>query len=430
MSGIIAKTISILKKVLPKPLVRALLPMYHALWALSSAFFYGFPAKKLTVIGVTGTKGKSTVVEMLATIYADAGEKVAVASTIRFAIGEESKPNRFKMTTPGRGFLQKFLKRAVDANCTYAIVELTSESTLQYRHKFLSLDGLVFTNIQPEHIERHGSFEKYIAAKRSIVAELEHSTKKNRTLIINGDIPELKSFFDAKIPCIVPFKKTDLKNLSPKDNSVSFVYENIHITVPLSGSFNAMNALASIKMANSFGINVADSVSALSHMNPVAGRVEHISLGQDFLVVVDYAHTPDSLKALYEAFPNHRKICVLGNTGGGRDTWKRPLMGNIADTMCDEVILTNEDPYDEDPRSIVEEMTRDMKRKPNIIMNRQLAIRHALSLAKKGDAVLISGKGTDPYIMGAKGAKLPWSDSKVAREELLLIQSKTKNGGF
>ncbi len=424
MSGITAKIISILKKILPRTLVRALLPFYHAGWAFSSALFYGFPARGLTVIGVTGTKGKSTVIEMLATIYEATGGKVAISSTIRFAIGDDSKPNMLKRTTPGRGFIQQFLKRAKDAHCTYAIVELTSESALQYRHKFLFLDGLVVTNIQPEHIESHGSFEKYIAAKRLIVAELEQSKKKNRTLVMNGDIPELKPFFKATIPHIISFKKEELQNLSPKDNSVSFTYEEIPVTVPLPGDFNALNALAAMKMARAFNIATKDSASALFHMKPVLGRVEHISLGQDFMVIIDYAHTPDSLHALYSAFPAHRKICVLGNTGGGRDTWKRPVMGSIADKECDEVILTTEDPYDEDPRAISEEMARGMKQKPHIIIDRRLAIRHALSLAKEGDVVLISGKGSGPYIMSARGRRIPWSDANVAREELSTLQTK------
>ncbi|HQT83209.1 MAG TPA: cyanophycin synthetase, partial [Candidatus Paceibacterota bacterium] len=137
-----------------------------------------------------------------------------------------------------------------------------------------------------------------------------------------------------------------------------------------------------------------------------------------FIAIVDYAHTPDSLKALYSAFPRHRKICVLGNTGGGRDTWKRPEMGRIADETCDKVILTNEDPYDEDPVVIVEAMAAGMKRTPDIIMDRREAIRAALRAARSGDAVLISGKGTDPFIMGPKGTRLPWDDATVVREEL------------
>ena len=146
--------------------------------------------------------------------------------------------------------------------------------------------------------------------------------------------------------------------------------------------------------------------------------MERIDAGQDFLAVVDYAHTPDSLQALYDAFPNRRKICVLGNTGGGRDTWKRPEMGAIADAECESVILTNEDPYDENPENIVNAMASGMKRKPRIVMDRRDAIREALSLAKAGDVVLISGKGADPYIMGPHGTKTPWSDATVVREEL------------
>ncbi len=418
------KIIIILRNVLPTSLVRILLPVYHMLWSFLPAFFYGFPGRKLVVIGVTGTKGKSTVVEMLATIYAGAGGKVAVTSTIRFAIGDQTKQNLLKMTTPGHGFIQRLLRQAKNARCTHAIIEITSESVLQYRHRFLFLDGIVVTNLQPEHLGRHGSFERYAAAKRAIVAELEHSTKKDRALIINGDTPKLQPFFNAAVPYVIPFKKEELQNLSIRDNATSFVYDNTHITIPLSGEFNAMNALSAIKMAQVSGVSVAKAVVALATLQRVPGRVEHISLGQDFLVIIDYAHTPDSLKALYQAFQNHRKICVLGNTGGGRDTWKRPVMGGIADTQCDEVILTTEDPYDEDPRAIAKAMARGMKRKPHIIIDRRLAIRKALGLAKSGDAVLISGKGSGPYIMGAHKSRLPWSDAAVTREELEQQQKK------
>ena len=128
--------------------------------------------------------------------------------------------------------------------------------------------------------------------------------------------------------------------------------------------------------------------------------------------------------ALYSAFPNQRKICVLGNTGGGRDTWKRPEMGRIADEICEKVILTNEDPYDEDPRAIIDAMAQGMKRTPEIIMDRREAIRAALRAAQPGDAVLVSGKGTDPFIMGARGTKIPWSDADVVREELERLLTK------
>ncbi len=178
-----------------------------------------------------------------------------------------------------------------------------------------------------------------------------------------------------------------------------------------------MNALAAMKVADFLRISPQTAITALSKLTLIPGRAERIEAGQDFLAVVDYAHTPDSLTALYEAYPQ-RKICVLGNTGGGRDTWKRPEMGRIADAACDEVILTNEDPYDEDPEGIVYQMANGMKRKPKVIMDRREAIREALTLAKTGDAVLITGKGTDPYIMLANNEKLKWSDAQVVREEL------------
>jgi UDP-N-acetylmuramoyl-L-alanyl-D-glutamate--2,6-diaminopimelate ligase len=143
---------------------------------------------------------------------------------------------------------------------------------------------------------------------------------------------------------------------------------------------------------------------------------------QDFEVIVDYAHTIDSLRALYEAFPTERKICVLGNTGGGRDTWKRKSMAEVADEHCSHVILTNEDPYDEDPRAIVDAMKEGLvKHEPEIIMDRRQAINRAISLAGSGDAVLITGKGTDPYIMGPNGTKQEWDDATVAREELAAV---------
>jgi UDP-N-acetylmuramoyl-L-alanyl-D-glutamate--2,6-diaminopimelate ligase len=166
------------------------------------------------------------------------------------------------------------------------------------------------------------------------------------------------------------------------------------------------------------GISTSAIKRGLENLKTIPGRGERIDEGQSFTVVVDYAHTPDSLRALYGAYKDSRKICVLGNTGGGRDTWKRPVMGGIADESCAEVILTNEDPYDEDPRSIVEEMARGMQRAPAIIMDRRKAIAEAFRRAHPGDAVLISGKGTDPCICVENGKKIPWSDSAVAREEL------------
>jgi len=418
MYGVIDRVIRILKKIVPEPVVQPLRPLYHATLAFIMALAYGFPARKLVVLGITGTKGKSTTAEMLFAILREAGYKTALLSTIRFAIEDASEANRYKMTLQGRGFAQAFMKRALEAGCTHLVIELTSESVLQYRHWFLDLDGLIVTNIQKEHIEHHGSFEKYVAAKRALVETLARSKKCERVLIVNEDVPETRAFLSARVSKKTGFSEHELEGISSDDCHIECTYAGTRFSLPIPGIFNAMNALAAVKMGEALGISLATSAAALHKLAPVKGRVESILAGQDFLAIVDYAHTPDSLAALYSAFPKRRKICVLGNTGGGRDTWKRPAMGRIADEACDKVILTDEDPYDEDPRAILDAMAVGMQRTPEIIMDRRIAIRTALAAAQPGDAVLISGKGTDPFIMGSKGSKISWSDAQVVREEL------------
>jgi UDP-N-acetylmuramoyl-L-alanyl-D-glutamate--2,6-diaminopimelate ligase len=410
---------------------RGLLTPYHALWAIVAAYLYGRPGKRLTVVGVTGTKGKSTVSEMLYAIFTEAGHKTALASTIRFAVGGESRPNLFKMTLPGRGFIQQFLAEALSRGATHAVVEITSEAALQWRHALLDLDALVFTNLQQEHLESHGSFEKYFEAKYRIGRALARSRKRPRAIIANADDEKGAAFLALPVEKQVPVHLAEATDVALADTGASFTYGGAHFMLTLPGTFSVLNALLATKTAEAFGIAPAVSARALARLSRVAGRAERVEAGQDFIAVVDYAHTPDSLMALYGAYkgqPGSRGrhlICVLGNTGGGRDTWKRPLMGQIAEEHCDHVILTNEDPYDEDPRTIVEAMAAGMKSKPEIIMDRREAIRRALALARTGDAVLVTGKGTDPFIMGARGTKVAWSDEAVVREELCkLVSSK------
>lgn len=389
-----------IKNILRKP--------YHFALQLLSAILAGFPARNMVVIGVTGTKGKSTVTEMLYAILTHAGYNTALASTIRFATPKTTERNLFKMTMQGRGFIQRFLKRAQQDGATHAVVEITSEGARQFRHRFLFLNALIVTNIHPEHIESHGSFEAYVAAKREIVRELERSPKRPRIVVSNADYPETKKFLDTTAETHIPFSE----------------HESDLPTVQLAGTFNRVNALAALKLAVALGIPKETALEALAALTTVRGRTEEVTLGQDFKVVVDYAHTAESLEALYGAYSG-RKICVLGNTGGGRDQWKRPKMGALADEKCDTVILTDEDPYDEDPRAIVAAMAKSMKRSPTIIMDRRDAIRKALELAKSGDAVLITGKGTDPFIMGPNGTKTPWDDATVVREELATLLKKS-----
>lgn len=421
MYELLNRTIGILKRILPVALVQPLLPFYHRVMAFALAASYGFPAKRMTVIGVTGTKGKSSVSDMLFTVLHHAGHPAAVAGTIRFAIRDTSEPNLFKMTMPGRGFIHAFLARARKAGVTHAVVELTSESVRQHRHRYLFLDGLVFTNLQKEHIESHGSFENYAAAKLEIGKELARSPKRPRAMIANADDERSAPYLALPVEEKLPFSYSDVTDVVHGPGTVAFTYEDVRFSLKLPGSFSVMNALAVICAARFLGVPLTDIADALAALERIPGRTERIEEGQDFQAIVDYAHTPDSLKALYEAYPV-RKICVLGNTGGGRDTWKRPEMGLIAEHYCDEVILTNEDPYEEDPKAIVDAMAAPMTTKPTIIMDRRDAIAHALSLAHAGDAVLITGKGTDPYIMEANDTRTPWSDAQVVREELTKLK--------
>ncbi len=407
-----------IKSLIPSSFIELLIPYYHFVLSLGAAVITRFPARKLTVIEVGGTKGKSTVSEMIFAILTTAGHTPAMTGTIRFAIGNESKPNKMKMTMPGRGFIQFFLRKAIAQGATHAILEVTTEGAKHSRHRFLEPDIVIMTNVQKEHIESHGTFEKYVERKWELVHELEKSTKPDRALITNTDDEWNADFINAVVPTTTPYSVNELGNVTHTDASVSFTYKGTRFEIPLPGIFNAVNALGSIKVGEHLGIPLSTMERALRTMPQVLGRAESVSVGQPFLAIVDYAHTPDSLRALYEAFPNRRKICVLGNTGGGRDKWKRPEMAAIAEEFCDEVILTNEDPYDEDPYEIIADMVRGMKKPPHTIIDRKDAIHVALARARHGDAVLITGKGTDPYIMGANGMKQPWSDAQVVREEL------------
>ncbi len=422
------KILYILKMLIPKSIFKRFQPKYHSALSTLGAIRYGFPSKDIYVIGVTGTKGKSTVSEMISAILEEAGHTTALSSTIHFKIADEIKPNMYKMSMPGRFFMQKFLRDAVEEDCGFAIIEMTSEGAKLNRHKHIEMDTLVFTNLSPEHIESHGSFENYLNAKLLLRDALVNSKKENKLIVVNKDDEYGKHFLET--PESITKKTYSIKQAEPyttNDRGSLLTYKGVSIHSPLPGKFNIYNILAAATFANSIGIRTEVIKNALEKLSKVKGRVERIDEGQKFNVIVDYAHTADSLEKLYKSFKDHRKICVLGNCGGGRDVWKRPEMAKIAEKYCNEIILTNEDPYDEDPEKIINDMKEAITEKePEIIIDRRKAIRYALERAQDNDTVLITGKGTDPYIMGKRGKKIPWSDEKVAREELRKILNKTK----
>lgn len=421
---------NLLRDIIPSFLLSPFVSLYHFTLAFLAALLYGFPSRDLIVVGVTGTKGKSSTIEFANAIFEAAGHTTALASTIRFKIGNNSKPNLLRMTMAGRFTIQRFLAKASRAKCTIAFIEMTSEGARQHRHRFIQLDALIFTNLAPEHIESHGSLAAYIEAKLELGKQLVRSRKRPRFMIANAEDPISPRFLTLPVEHLLPFTLSDAQPWEATEHGGVFRFNGTDVRIHVPGMFSLQNALAAATLARALGVETSAIVRGCDNLVIIPGRAQHIEAGQNFLVVVDYAHTPESLSAIYGAYEKRRRICVLGSTGGGRDMWKRPAMGGIADSHCETIILTNEDPYDEDPASIVEQVARGIQRHtPEIIMDRRAAIRRALSLAKEGDVVLITGKGTDPNICGPRGSKIPWSDANVAREELNVLGYSSKMGG-
>jgi len=414
----------LIKKIAPSFLIG----WYHLLLAFFGAVICGFPSRKMVVIGVTGTKGKSTVIEFCHQIFQEAGYKVASLSSIRFKIKDEEAPNSLKMTMPGRFKIQRFFKKALVSGCKYMILEVTSEGILQHRHKFINFDTAVFTNLSPEHIERHGSFKNYRSAKGDFFKAVK------KTHIINLDDENAAFFlqfpatrkwgYSTKISnnfSDPKFQTVTADDIETSESGTSFSVNGTKIKLNICGRFNILNALAAICVGLSQNIGLEVSSSALAKVKGIKGRME-IVVKKPFKVVVDYAHTPDALQKVYESFYNKsRLLCVLGSAGGGRDKWKRPKMGEIAAKYCDEIIITNEDPYDEEPIEIINQVSIGTGQKAKKILDRREAIKEALKSAKPGDTVVITGKGCESWMCVSGGKKVPWNERKIVEEELKKI---------
>ncbi|MBI2049903.1 MAG: UDP-N-acetylmuramoyl-L-alanyl-D-glutamate--2,6-diaminopimelate ligase [Candidatus Staskawiczbacteria bacterium] len=410
-----------------------LLKVYHYKLALLAAILFWFPSKKLIVIGVTGTSGKSTTVDFITRILEEAGHKTASISSIRFKIGGQEWKNNLKMTMPGRFKIQSFLKKAKKSGCQYVVLEVTSQGILQYRNKFINFKTAVFTNLSREHIEAHGSFENYRAAK----LKLFKATKN--THIINIDDPNFEYFlkitsekkwkygfrgFDFSPVGELPdsnLKTIFADNILESNNSLKFSVEDAQFHLNLLGRFNVYNALAAVCVGLSEGVSLNTCSKALSKVKGIAGRMEVVAK-QPFTVIVDYAHTPEQLESVYKSLQPKPLICVLGSCGGGRDKWKRPVLGKIARDYCKEVIVTNEDPYDEDPMRIIEDVAEGTDGKAQKILDRREAIKKAIKLATPYDIVVITGKGSEPLMCLENGKKIPWDDCQIAREELMKLE--------
>ncbi|MBI4088815.1 UDP-N-acetylmuramyl-tripeptide synthetase [Candidatus Kaiserbacteria bacterium] len=411
-----------LKFFIPHWLFSAAQPLYHYLLAGAGALWYRFPSRVLYVVGVTGTKGKTSTIELIAAILEEAGYRVALANTSRFKIAGASERNLTRHSMLGRTRLQRFLRRAVDAKCEYAVIEMTSEGARQFRHAFIDIDALIFTNLSPEHIESHGSYEKYIEAKVSLARALERRNADKHIIVANRDDVEASRFLAARVGVKCAYGASDARPYATNAEGSDLTWRGVTIRLKLPGEFNILNALAAATFAESRGIARETIRKALEKCTLMPGRMERIDEGQNFSVIVDYAHTADSLERAYSIYAGVKKVCIQGGTGGGRDRAKRRVMGEIADRHCAHIILTTEDPYDEDPENIANDVAGGIRNRPyEFILDRREAIRKAFRLAEKGSAVFITGKGTDPCIMGPKGTRIPWSDADVAREELVAL---------
>ncbi|MFH0907008.1 MAG: UDP-N-acetylmuramoyl-L-alanyl-D-glutamate--2,6-diaminopimelate ligase [bacterium] len=415
---------NLLKRIIPN----FVFGWYHFCWAFLGAVIYCFPSKKIKVIGVTGTNGKSTAVFLIGSILEKAGYKVASVSSIQFKIKNKIWDNNLKMTMPGRIKIQRFLRQAVNSGCEYAVLEITSEGIKQHRHQFIDFNTAILTNLTKEHIESHNGFDNYKKAK----AKLFQSLKGKGNIIVNADDPNADYFLqflsDIKYAYGIDFKKkvNAQKLIQAEDcrfsqNGISFKVKNTQFNLNLLGKFNVYNALVGIVVGLSENIALKTIKLVLENAQGIPGRFE-IVVKEPFKVIVDYAHTPDALEKVYQTIKQNfsgRIIGVLGSAGGGRDKWKRNEMGKIAEKYLDKIIITNEDPYDENPQTIINDVAKGIKQnKLEKILDRGQAIARALKLAKANDVVIITGKGCEPWMCVKAGKKIPWDDRSVVIEEL------------
>ena len=406
-----------------RSVLRPLFSLYHYLWSFVSAIIFQFPSRHIRVIGVTGTKGKTTTVALLAHIFssaglpAQAGKQSAYLSSALMSDGISLTKNKTGNSMPGRFFIQQFLRTAVHAQSSYAFIEVTSQGTVQHRHRFIRWAGVVFLDIHPEHIESHGSFQKYLLAKRELFS-YARAHSHGAVFYINKDDSHANDFISAA----GNEKKILFSSASPEIKDV--------LCPALPGPFNTINIAAAYAIAREEGICHADIIAALNTFSGVPGRMEFIT-HEPFEVVVDYAHTPESLEAVYQYLRGRvlsrggKLICVLGSAGGGRDVWKRTAMGKHAGDYCDEIVLTNEDPWDEDPEKIVAMVHEGIKssekynaQQVRVVMDRKDAITAAIAMARERDVVVLTGKGSESWIHVAGGKKISWSERDVVKEIL------------
>lgn len=389
---------------------------YHLPGAIFWTLYYRYPARNLTVIGVTGTDGKTTTSSLIWHILTFSKKKTGLVTSINARIGSQKEDTGFHVTTPNPKKLQQFLAKMVRANAKYAVIEATSHGLDQYRLWGSNFYLGVATNITPEHLDYHHSLFSYAKAK----ARLFRQTK---IAVLNHD-DKWFSFLRAEAKKnhnqIISYGIKHQADITPKK---PFFY------CPLPGIYNQYNCLAAIAATKALGVTNLQIKKALKSFSPPKGRLDSIDLGQNFKVFIDFAHTPNALKnvlqELKDRLKKNKKLIAVFGCAGLRDQQKRPIMGKIASQLADFVIITAEDPRTEDVNQIAKEIEAGFlpKTPKKIVPNRAKAIRLALQEAQKGDIVVILGKGHEQSMCFGK-TEYPWSDHEETKKALKQILKK------
>lgn len=394
------------------------------------AQWYDNPSDKLILVGVTGTNGKTTIATLLYNMFRKMGHKVGLISTVCNYIDAEAVPTEH--TTPDPLTLHALMARMVDAGCEYAFMEVSSHAIDQKRISGLSFNGGIFTNLTRDHLDYHKTVENYLKAKKKFFDDLPASAFALTNLDDKSGMVMLQNTKAKKLTyslrTLADFKG---KILESHFDGTELLINNREVSVQFVGRFNAYNLLAVYGAAVALGKEPEEILITLSTLHSVAGRFETIRSPKGFTVIVDYAHTPDALtnvlNGIYEVLDGNGKVITVVGCGGNRDKGKRPMMAKEAVRLSDQVILTSDNPRFEEPDSIIEDMvaglsTADMD-KTLCITDRKQAIKTAITLAQKGDVVLVAGKGHEDY-QEVKGIKHHFDDRETVR--LLIGDKETK----
>ncbi len=391
--------------------------LYHLATAFLAHLYYRFPGKQLTVIGITGTSGKTTTTHMVYELLKAAGYKVSLLSSIKAVVGGIDYDTGFHVTTPDPQTLPKYLRQAVDQGDRYFVLEVSSHALHQNRAAFIPFSIGVLTTLAHEHLDYHKTFENYAKAKFILL----HNAKKV-VLPFKGIKDELKE--------AVGFDDVQKKAITFGLNEGDITQKKLNLHIKLPGDFNLLDALAAAAVGTILGVPEKTIKHALENVTNLAGRFEEVPTGKDFRVIIDFAHKPDAVQGILEAakaqIKKDGKIIVMLGSASERDVLKRPMMGEIAGRIADTIVLTDEDPRREDPMKIINEIQSGIKNYESRIKNKTLfkipnrteAINFIITkLAKKGDIVLLLGKGHEKS-MNYNGKELPYSEHQAVQEAL------------